>query len=305
MASEPDSNKVDKMVPEMIQLSVDDLKNVVKMSVLEAFAEDSVLDKLKHVIKPLIEPYKEALKTANAKIDSLENKLTSQQTTITRLSHEIDDPKIRNDDLEQHGRKGSARIFGIPENTKGTTDEKVLRVINTLMGIVPPVTLDDLEVTHRVGRTANPKLTDQPTVVQPEATYADDGHESNHEDSGERDSAGVQSELTQVQAPRPILVKFSNRRIKAKIMENRKNLKHKTYSDANGHKFKIYMQDDLTRRQANLDYLACQLKTSQHISDTWIAFGKVQIKDNHGHIKTINSDEDIRKLEKINILLLD
>ena len=297
MASEPDSNKTDKMGPEIIQLSVDELKTVVKMSVLEAFSEDSVLDKLKHVIKPLIEPYKEALKTANAKIDCLENKVTSQQTTITRLSHEIDDLKIRNDDLEQHGRKGSARIFGIPENTKGTTDEKVLRVINTMMGVVPPVTLDDLEVTHRVGRTANPKLADQPTVAQPEAAHADDGHESNHEDSGERDSADVQSELTQVQAPRPILVKFSSRRIKAKIMENRKNLKHKTYSDANGHKFKIYIQDDLTRRRANLAYLARQLKNSQHISDTWIAFGKVQIKDNHGHIKTINSNEDIRKLE--------
>ena len=297
MASEPDSNKVDKMGTEIIQLSVDDLKNVVKMSVLEAFSEDSVLDKHKHVIKPLIEPYKEALKTANAKIDSLENKVTSQQTTITRLSHEIDDMKIRNDDLEQHWRKGSARIFGIPENTKGTMDEKVLRVINTMMGIVPPVILDDLEVTHRMGRTANPKLADQPMVVQPEAAHADDGHESNHEDSGERDSADVQSELTQVQAPRPILVKFSSRRIKAKVMENRKNLKHKTYSDANGHKFKIYIQDDLTRRRANLAYLARQLKNSQHISDTWIAFGKVQIKDNHGHIKTMNSNEDIRKLE--------
>ena len=65
---------MDKMGPEIIQLSVDDLKNAVKMPMLEAFSEDSVLDKLKHVIKPFIEPYKQALKTANAKIDPLKTK---------------------------------------------------------------------------------------------------------------------------------------------------------------------------------------------------------------------------------------
>ena len=67
MASETDSSKTGKMVPDtIVQLSVDELKNIVKMSMLEAFSEESVLDKLEHVIKPLIEPYKEAVKTANA-----------------------------------------------------------------------------------------------------------------------------------------------------------------------------------------------------------------------------------------------
>ena len=59
------------------------------MSVLEAFSEDSILDELEHIIKPLIEPYKEAVKTANANIDSLDKKVASQQITITRLSHDI------------------------------------------------------------------------------------------------------------------------------------------------------------------------------------------------------------------------
>ena len=130
MASETDSSKTGKMGPDtIVHLSVDELKNIVKMSVLEAFSEDCVLDKLEHVIKPLIEPYKEAVKTANAKIDSLDKKMASQQITITRLS-QVEDLKIKNDDLEQHGRRGSARIFGVPENTKGSTDDKFLKVIN-------------------------------------------------------------------------------------------------------------------------------------------------------------------------------
>ena len=125
------------------------------------------------------------------------------------------------------------------------------------------------------------------------------GSEGNRgDDNGQRDVATDRTNQTQVQATRPILVKFSNRRTKSKIIENRKNLKDKAFVDANGHKFRIYIQDDLTHRRANLAYLARQLKNSQHISDTWIAYGKVQIKDNHGHIKTINSQEDISKLEK-------
>ena len=297
MASETDSSKTGKMGPDtIVQLSVDELKNIVKMSVLEAFSEDCVLDKLEHVIKPLIEPYKEAVKTANAKIDSLDKKVASQQITITRLSHEVEDLKIKNDDLEQHGRKGSARIFGVPENTKGSTDDKVLKVINDMIGIVPPITLDDLEVTHRVGRTVNPTVADQPLGVSADGTHdAGGGSEGNRgDDDGQGDVATDRTKQT----PRPILVKFSNRRTKSKIMENRKNLKDKAFVDANGHKFRIYIQDDLTRRRANLAYLARQLKNSQQISDTWIAYGKVQIKDNHGHIKTINSQEDISKLEK-------
>ena len=59
MASETDSSKTGKMGPDtIVQLSVDELKNIVKMSVLEAFSEDSVLDKLEHVINLLIEPIK-------------------------------------------------------------------------------------------------------------------------------------------------------------------------------------------------------------------------------------------------------
>ena len=128
MACDMESNKAGKMSPDtIVQLSVDELKNVGKMSVLEVFSEDSVLDKLEHVIKPLMEPYKEALKTANAKIESLDKNVASQQITITRLSHEVEDIKIRNNDIEQHGRKGSVRIFGLPEITHAAQLTRSLR----------------------------------------------------------------------------------------------------------------------------------------------------------------------------------
>ena len=175
----------------------------------------------------------------------------------------------------------------------------MLKVITDMTCIVPPITLDDLEVTHRVGRTVNPKVADQPLEVSADGTHdAGGGSEGNRGDDDDQGYVATdRTNQTQVQAPRQILVKFSNRRTKSKIMENRKNLKDKAFVDANGQTFRIYIQDDLTHRRANLAYLAHQLNNSQHISDTWIAYGKVQIEDNHGHIKAINSQEDISKLE--------
>ena len=122
-----------------------------------------------------------------------------------------------------------------------------------MIGIVPPITLDDLEVTHRVGRTVNPKVADQPLGVSADGTHdAGGGSEGNRgDDYGQGDVATDRTKQTQAQAPRPILVKFSNRRTKSKIMENRKNLKDKAFVDANGYKFRIYIQDDPTRRRAN------------------------------------------------------
>ena len=80
-------------------------------------------------------------------------------------------------------------------------------------------------------------------------------------------------------------------------MEERKKLKNKISQDKFGHELRIYIQDDLTKRRAYLAFLARQLKRSDRISETWVSFGKNQIKDNHGRIKAINTLENIRKFE--------
>ena len=179
------------------------------------------------------------------------------------MSQEIEDLHVKNDNLEQHGRKDSIRIFGIPENTTGKTDDKVLSVINEMMGLTPPVALDDLEVTHRVGRTSQPALSDRSPVAPPsqdaEAQPATDHQiENQHSPPGE----------TQVQIPKPILVKFASRRVKGRVMEEHNKLKDKISQDKFVHEFRIYIQDDLTKRCAYLAFLAGQLKRSDGISET-------------------------------------
>ena len=80
-------------------------------------------------------------------------------------------------------------------------------------------------------------------------------------------------------------------------MENRKKLKYNPRKDDDGHEYPVYIQDDLTKRRANLAFLARHSKRNRHIMDTWIALSKVMVKDNYGRITTISTDCDFRKLE--------
>ena len=67
----------------------------------------------------------------------------------------------------------------------------------------------------------------------------------------------------------------------------------KTFNKENEEVPNIYMNDDLTNLRAGLARDARSLKTNNKISDTWTIYGKVMIKDNHGHVKTITQPDDL------------
>ena len=139
------------------------------------------------------------------------------------------------DDLEQHGRKGSVRIFGVPENTRGDdTNTKVLHVVNTMMQLNPPISIDDQEVTHLVGKPSLPpgQIDQADEANQPAsrdvsaeaaATEPNDVNPVTAESSS-RDA--TQDGQSQPQVPQPILVKFVSRQVKGD-MSSRKNLNGK------------------------------------------------------------------------------
>ena len=272
--------------PELINqdqpmINISDLKDHVKLSVLEAFTDDSFLEKIKSVIVPLLTPYKEALSTANAEIKQLKSQMSEKDTTIRALTKDIQELQIKCDDIEQQGRKGSIRMFGVPESTPGTTDNKVLSILNDNVKVTPKLTLDDLEVTHRVGRPPR-------------------GSAAQNEGTGEN---AEEAPARREKKPRAILIKFASRRTKTLVMEAKKKLKSNPYKDQNGHEYKIFIQDDLTTRRANLAFLARQAKNSQRINDTWVSFSKVMVKDIHGRIHTINTLQDLREVEWIFCIL--
>ena len=55
------------------------------------------------------------------------------------------------------------RVFGFPENTPGSTDVRLLDICNNVMALIPPLSLDDIEVSQKVGK------------VEPKTSQADNG----------------------------------------------------------------------------------------------------------------------------------
>ena len=223
----------------VVSIDTDDLKVLIKISVLEAFSEDVTMEKLKSCMASLLEPYQDALAKANSDITSLKSQVADKETTIQKMSDQISELEQKYDDLEQHGRKGSVRIFA------GDTDTKVLHVVNTMMKLTPPISIDDLEVTHRVGKPSLPSgqidqsaPADQPVPLEESANTTTvpalvDGVSPASDEPSSRDVTQDRSSPSQV--PRPILVKFVSRRVKDDVMKSRKELKGKKLQDTKGH----------------------------------------------------------------------
>ena len=175
------------------------------------------------------------------------------------------------------------------------------------MQLDPPITINDLEVTHRVGKPSLPSdQIDQPAKaaqpVSPEVAAEAPVDNAEHPgdvtlNSDEPSSRGDPQIRSRRLLPQPILVKFVSRRVKAGVMISRKHLKGKKLCDSTGHETSIYIQDDLTQRRANLAYQARQLKNNNRITDTWVSYGKIMIKDCHNHISVINCSQDLSEFQ--------
>ena len=122
-------------------------------------------------------------------VATLKEEVKNRDQTIQVLQGEVSQLHTRLDDLEQHGRRDSIRIFGLPEEAPGTTDEKVLKLVNGRMKLQPPLALQEISVSHRDGQ------------------QSDDGE--NQDNTRPR--------------PRPLLVKFTSRRSKERVMTARKS----------------------------------------------------------------------------------
>ena len=124
----------------------------------------------------LTDIFRTANKQNNDAIQDLQNTvvkvhayLKSRDDTIAHLKTENSLMQERIDDLKQYSHKASIRVFGIPESTQGSTDDKLLQLFNTVMDVDPPVGIEDIEVSHGIGKpqAAAPPPTDpvHPRIV--------------------------------------------------------------------------------------------------------------------------------------------
>lgn len=123
---------------------------------------DQIVGKLADRLKSVVEEaVAAAMCAANKKIKDLED-------VVTSLRAELHKEKVRSDDLEQYQRRTNLRVFGVPEVRDENTDQLVLDVVNTKMGLDLP--LAAIDRSHRVGRRPQPgpdgKMRHRPIIVR-------------------------------------------------------------------------------------------------------------------------------------------
>ena len=239
----------------------------------EALRTDDIAQQVLVSLQPVIKSLEDAISNLSATNSALRKQVADRDEAIAKLQHRVDDLEIRCDDLEQQGRKGSIRVFGMPEKEEGPLEDKLIRLCNVNLKLQPPIVPEDIEVAHRVGR---------PPLQQ----------------RGDSDGDGDVQDTSSPPKPRPVLVKLSSRRTKGRIMEVCKRLKNNPYEytvDDETHTAKIYIGDDLTKRRAKLAYQARTLRNDNLIKDTWISNCKILVKDNFNRITQVNYPHDLQK----------
>ena len=107
-----------------------------KSSFLAALEDQEVVERYKLIFEPLLKSLvltmtnklSDTVTALTQTFSRLKNELAEKDSIIRELRSDVSHLQIAVEDLEQHGRKDSMRIFGMPENTPGSTDEKVLLV---------------------------------------------------------------------------------------------------------------------------------------------------------------------------------
>ena len=168
-----------------------------KASFLSCLEDSEVAQRMQLIFDPTFKSYPDPLtgkmadtiKMLSQTVNALKKDCADKDNVIRQLNQDVIQLQSHVNDLEQHGRRDSVRMFGLSEVTPGSPDQKVLRLCNQRMQLNPPLQIDEIAVSHRVGKINPP---------------ADDG------------SPG---------ASRPLLVKFATRRSKNRVMEVLKKLK--------------------------------------------------------------------------------
>ena len=207
----------------------------------------------------LMKIFMKARKTTNDSINEmLHSDSKARDDKIAQLQEENAMLSERLDDLGQYSRKPSVKVYGIPESTNGSNDEKLLQLFNDGMCLSPPIQLEDFEVSHRVGKPSTPTL--QTTEESPDAA-------TNQEDDADIEGQGNSAPMEPPAPMRSITVRFASRVVKAAVMAAKKDLRSVGSKEGNHSKnfpFRVYISDDLTRNK----FINWWFMTSCH--STWI-----------------------------------
>ena len=210
----------------------------------------------------------------SALVQGLRRELRGVKEDLKRMQGELDECYDKLDEQEQYSRKNNLRFDGVPESELENTHEVILETCNNVLSLEDPITLSDISNSHRLPAPRN----------------------------------------AEAEAPRPLIVKFTNNRARRRVFDARRILKdvnaalrYKRPSapgtdddDADYEPFetitlsrKIFMNEDLSGARLKLAFEARQLKRTGKITDTWVIDGKIKIKDLNNVILTAGSLKDL------------
>ena len=135
-----------------------------KMETLMTHMKDKIIETVTHRIEVLEGELHDASvenKMLSAHIERLEKEIETKTGTISKLQRSLEDTDKafygRTNEIEQHGRRNSIRIWGIPEEIKQgekyeaaeTTVTLVTKALNEKMGL--NLQHRDIDIAHRLG----------------------------------------------------------------------------------------------------------------------------------------------------------
>ena len=233
------------------------LQDAIRVNFVEALKDEQVLKAFKAAIKDEVAHFK--LDTMTAHLQRVETENAMLRAKVDVLEKKMAQVEASVDMVEQQERKDSVRVFNVPEDVKTVNGEQDDRkwaheLLTTTMGVTHLVDRD-LEVVHRIGKLPDAKQISAAAI------------------------AG------QTLKPRPIIIKFVDRFVKAQVMK--KEARAKLAGSG------FFISDDLTRRRAHLAFLARLCKRNGLLSDTWVHNSKVWRKDTQGVIKEVVTERDL------------
>lgn len=181
---------------------------------------------------------------------------TIKAQSIEMKSLHLENERLRDnlDDLQQYSRRNSIRIDGIPEEKKGDKES-----IETLETKVKQVFKDVMKV--------DLKVTDFCRMHR----------------VGKPPKAGK---------PKQVILKFTNYGAKRRVMKARKTLRE--HAEAGGGPFRMYINDDLTKRRAWIARRAREAKDNEQIKETWVYDGRIYVQLATDEIKVVTTDKGLQ-----------
>ena len=117
-----------------------------------ALNSPDIRDLLKQITQPSREEFGDLISSElHRQLQPMREALSAKDAEIADLKKTITDMSSQLEELEQHGRRDSLRIAGIPESDNDDTDSAILNICSAIE-VNPPVQPSDIAVSHRLGK---------------------------------------------------------------------------------------------------------------------------------------------------------